>query len=397
MNPKADKDTAIYMFFRATDGPDKYYIGQSIHPDNWDSVHQTAAGKAVRAVQTRTIAAMEKLETDCRVLGRPMTWAVIRETLDRLLNKNDARASETVFPAFEWAVAEMYAGNILTVKEKPYSHGTVRTIENAAEALKAFRADMRFDQVSMDQYRRFIVWCNSKEFTRNYTGTLIKNWKALMRATEGKYHQNTIYKSPEFKKLDEAVFDIYLDEDQKKHIYEARLPPVAGWETTRAWFILGCYLGLRVSDLLSLTKKNLTGTTITIVNEKTDERVVIPLHPVAKEILTKHKGFPPRITPVELNRTIKLICSHLKMNATVIYSVTRGGKRQDIQMETWQMISSHTMRRSAVTNLLAALVPENIVMKITGIKSHATLRKYNKLSADKAAQIAAGLDYFKQQ
>jgi len=40
-------------------------------------------------------------------------------------------------------------------------------------------------------------------------------------------------------------------------------------------------------------------------------------------------------------------------------------------------------------------VPDTIIMKLTGIRSSATLKRYDKLSADEAAKIAAGLAFFK--
>lgn len=392
--PTADKDTAIILRFYAADGRLKYYTGQSIHPSKWKPSTQVAADKGVTAVLKRIARTVEALDEECKVKGISMSKALVSARLDTVLLVVRAGISDVVFPAFDWVAAQMYAGKILTKAKKRYSPGTVRTIENATEILKRFNPALRFDEVTAETCLKYIVYCNEQNYTLNYTGTLVKNWKTLMRATQGRYHENRAYE--DFERMSEDVFDVYLDEDEKTKLYKADLSFYPRWETSRDWFILGCYLGLRVNDLVALEDdKHLQKGFITVVNEKTDTKVVIPVHRVAAAILKRYKGFPPAITNEELNRTIKDVAQHLKMNDRVVYSVTKGGRRQDFPMEKWQMISTHTMRRSFVTNLLKIGVPDSIVMKLAGIKSYATLKKYNKLTAEEAGRIAAGLDYFK--
>jgi hypothetical protein len=58
------------------------------------------------------------------------------------------------------------------------------------------------------------------------------------------------------------------------------------------------------------------------------------------------------------------------------------------------MVSNHTARRSFITNLLDALVPDNIVMQLAGIKKHATLLKYKKTKPQQTAELMASHAFF---
>lgn len=248
---------------------------------------------------------------------------------------------------------------------------------------------MLIGSITIDTYKKFITWCQAKDYSINYIGSQIKNWKTLGKAVGG----NPIFDDEAFKKIQEETFDVYLDEKELTSINKLDLR--SREDLARDWFILDCYTGLRVSDLVLLNKKNYSNGYITIANEKTDEKVVIPAHPAVKKILAKYKGFPPAITDVEINRTIKKVAKKAGITAKVLFTITKGGRRKDEYMEKWQMVSNHTARRSFITNLRKNGVADSIVMKLTGIRSAATLQRYDKLSADEAAKIAAKLKFFK--
>lgn len=73
-----------------------------------------------------------------------------------------------------------------------------------------------------------------------------------------------------------------------------------------------------------------------------------------------------------------------------------GGKRVVEFIPKYLMLSSHTARRTSITNMRLAGVPDVIVMKIHGIKSHKTLERYTKIGAEEAGEFASGHDYFKR-
>ena len=103
------------------------------------------------------------------------------------------------------------------------------------------------------------------------------------------------------KKERDFLFDFQFENDRLKKV--------------RDIFIFQCYCGARVSDLMRLTTNNLHGDTLRYVPTKTSKEnmktVEIPLNKKAIEVLKRYsdpEGYLlPRMTDVEINRTLKTV------------------------------------------------------------------------------------------
>lgn len=329
--------------------------------------------------------------TDAKVKNEQLTKAVVKAKLD-LLYKSKRVEVSNFFDQMNLVILKMQDGKILTPRtKKKYSPGTLKGLRHTIRILHEFKQDLTHDEITLKTYDDFIHHCQEKNYSTNYIGGQIKNWKTLGKKVGG----NSIYDHEDFKILSEINKDVYLDESELKNIYELPLSPALS--VTRDWFILDCYTGLRISDLTLLSKKNYSNRRIIIANEKTDETVVIPVHPRVKEILKKYKGFPPKIAQKTLNENIKEIAKKAGIKQTVLFTITKGGIRKDEYLKKWQMLSNHSARRSFITNLRKNGVPDSVVMKLTGIKSPATLKRYDQLTSEEAARIAAGHSFFKKK
>lgn len=381
----AAKYTPVILYYTCSDGRLKYYTRQKASTKNWPDTD-----KGTRAILNRITDLVHQSEVDHKIKGQRLTKATLKGSLDLLLNKTK-KAKDNFFTLADSVIEKMRSGELLTDKKKRYAASTIKSISLTKRKLEEFDPDLSGAGTTIETYYRFITWCHAQNFSTNYTGTLIKNWKTL--GNQGT--DNPVFRDPEFKKIAEETHAVYLDESELKELEKVDCPPAE--QLARNWFLIGCYTGLRVSDLLSLSKRNISDKFITIATEKTDEKVVIPLHPTVKKIIKKYKGFPPSITDVEVNRMIKITARRAGINEDVLITTTKGGKREDRYLKKWQVIRSHTMRRSAITNMQSRKdpVPTAIIKKITGIKSDKTLARYTKLTADEAAKIAAGMDFFK--
>lgn len=364
--------TAIILHYRCIDGKLKYYTGESSEP-----------GKLTRKAE-EMIKLIEATAADHRLASIPLTTEILREKLD--LKFRPAKASGLI-NKMERVVEKMKTGEIRTPDQKRYSPGSIKSFSHTVRFLSGFRPNINV--VTIKTYNEFITWCHEKNYSTNYIGNQIKNWKTLGKAVGG----NSVYDLAEFKKISEDTFDIYLTEKEISKIYNHRLS--VRESKVRDWFIIDYYTGLRISDIQLLTDKNINKNLITIVNEKTDFKVVIPVHKCIKEILKKYNGLPPKTSDQEINRVIKKVAEKVGIKETVVYSITKGGKRVDYYFQKWQMVSNHTCRRSFITNLLLQGVSESLVMKLTGIKSAQTLARYNKMTSEDAARVMGKHRFFK--
>lgn len=385
--PDSDKDTAILLRYTCVDGRLKYFTGESIHPNDWRQKAQGTDKKGIQAQLNRITKYVAEIAEQAKIDGHLLTRAFLKLQLDTRLK---VKTQDLFYTLATAVIDKMQNGTITTPGKKRYSEGSIKTYRFTAEFLNKFKPAMTPGSVSVSTYKEFISWCHKEEYSTNYIGTQIKNWKVLGKAIGG----NPVYSHPDFKKIQEEATDIYLDEKEIKAIIDIPLDDKL-LDLVRDWFVIDCYTGLRISDLKLLDKQHYSKGMITISNKKTGEKVVIPLHPAIKKLRIKYSGWPPPVTDQQINKFIKSIARSAKINDNVLTSITKGGKQVNKYRKKHELITCHTCRRSFITNLLKNGVPETLVMKMTGIRAHATLKKYNKLSADEAAEIAAGLGFFK--
>ena len=224
----------------------------------------------------------------------------------------------------------------------------------------------------------FTNWAyKSKNYHYNTIPTSFSILKVWLNeaARQGLIH-NDIYKSYPSKSV--AVDNIYLTEDEITRIYLLDVPALINKgiidakstiEATRDLFIIGCWTGLRQSDLnhLEMALFDVEASQITIITEKTNEKVVIPMHPYIKALYIKYKGtFPKMCYKSRYNEHLQELGRLAKINDEIIVNENKGGKVKTIKYLKYQLIKSHTARRSFATNLYKKGAPTYSIMKLTG-------------------------------
>jgi len=406
-NPQSSKPTYIFLLMPCVDGRLKTSLKEKIIPKDWNTKFQRPEPTKDKKLQDEYKAIHKKLEridnrlteliNDSRITGKPLFKKNVQFEIDQILNKTVAIDTNDFFACADKIFEEMKNGTLLTRSGKRFSKGTLKNYDQSIRFLKDFshKHSVNFSDVTLDTYREFVKFLNEQEYSMNYVGQHIKNWKKLMgEAFERGWHKNTIYSHKDFQTLDEQTYDIYLTEEELSKMFNQNLSYNPAMEFARDWFILDCYTGLRVSDLKLLDAKNILKDRITIVNEKTDAKVVIPIHPYVRQILKKYKGLPPKINEQEINDNIKKVGEICGINRTEVYTVTEGGVRRDYYLKRYEMISNHSARRSYVSNLIKAGVPHAMVMRLSGIKKYETLSRYIKLTEDEVAEEVAKHSFF---
>lgn len=153
-------------------------------------------------------------------------------------------------------------------------------------------------------------------------------------------------------------------------------------ENARDWLIIGCWVGARVNDLMQLTTKNILthksgNKFIRYTQSKTNKQVDVPLHRDVEEIIERLGGFPRPISDVKFNLWIKDVCRESGMTEKI--NGTRQNPKTHLketgEFEKWELIRSHTCRRSFATNHYNEL-PNKLIMAVTGHATEKMLLKY---------------------
>jgi len=199
------------------------------------------------------------------------------------------------------------------------------------------------------------------------------------------------YKLSEFFSPSYETNDIYLTTKEINQIYETNIENEK-LSNAKDWLIIGLYTGLRVSDLMKLTKKERDEEFIYKRTHKTKFPVIIPIHKHVKEILDKrNNNFPKRISDQKLNDYIKVVCEMAGITEIVEGAkicpkeIEENGKKKiihrkkDGKFPKFELVTSHTCRRSFASNLYGKLDTLTI-MNITGHKTESQFLDYIKIT-----------------
>ena len=394
--PNSSKPTFIFWQKNFTDGRLKYPVKVKVLPGNWNK----AAGRVkedkelINLTLSRLDLVYKDIELQGKLQGKPITRAIVENAFNKALGRN--AAGQKFFEVIDKIIDDRESGEELTKDSKRFSAHTIKGYRHTRDNLFKFDPAMSFEGINMKTYNDLIAYFNKNhDHAINSIGKIIKNWKVFMKAAKKLgAHENLIYLDEDFRVPDEETDDIYLSEAELKIIYEKHYANKT-LDLVRDWFIIDCYTGLRISDIKLLESHHVLKEQIRLVNEKTDTKVVIPIHPYVRDIIKKHKGLPRKITDQKMNENIKKVCEIAQINEIILYSVTKGGIRKDYHLKKYEMVSNHTARRCFISNLLNAGVTDNQVMQLAGIKKHATLMRYKKTKPEETAEIMKGHKFFK--
>jgi integrase len=245
--------------------------------------------------------------------------------------------------------------------------------------------DIPVDAITIDHVRQFISSLSARGRSKNGSGVHIKGFKtALSWLHRLGMSNNVIHTHPEFRPKWEYVDKMYLTSDEVRRIESFDLSHNHYLDCVRDRWMVMYYTGLRVGDAQKLTLNHIQGDRIRLMNQKTGKVVVIPLHPRLKAIIDKHDGLPPNYSEQPINREIKVVGRMAGITAKFTYKETRSGVAQEVTKEKWELLSCHTARRSATTNLIKNGATHDIAGAMLGMTAK-TFGIYNRLSADDKA------------
>jgi integrase len=411
LSPNSNKDSTI-QFIRLVfryGTPSKrfiYNVGEGIEPISWDYKKQ-------RAKVTRATPQYESLNTSLNNLehevlkiyntyemnGETLTTDQFKKELDIAIGKTERQFKATSFFDFVKDFIQSRKENA------DYAPRTVikynQTLKHLETFAKLKKRKIDFDTIDLEFFDEFIKYLYSKNYAQNNVEKHINTLKVFLNdATERRFNSNMAFKSKKFSISKEDVNNIYLSENEIETFYNLDLSNNNRLERVRDLFIIGCYTGLRFSDLSVLNSDNLTTIDgldfINLKTQKTGVNVVIPLHPLVKSILAKYNGIPPRaLSNQKMNDYLKEIAEMAELNERTVLSKTKGGRRCDVAHEKWELVTTHTARRSFATNAFKRGIPSISIMRITGHTTERAFMKYIKIDNEENAILMYGNDFFK--
>ncbi len=394
----ADTPQTIFMLFRFQGERLKYSTGFAVLPKHWSEERQQVKNvthvsnkDAINRVINDLRGEVSRIYAEMKAKGQPVTIKALRQQLDIFTGKE--KAPERDFFGFVRAyIAEapnkMIPGTGKTIKERTVQK--YRTTLTRLEAFaKTYRRAVDFETIDLQFYADFLEYLKTLNYSTNGAGKFIATLKVFLNAaTLQGITISPAVKSGHFKMVSEEADAVYLNETELETLFALDLTNSPRLERVRDLFLVGCWTGLRFSDFTDIKPENIKGGFIHIEQFKTGGRVIVPIHPMVSAIIEKYKGnLPKSISNQKMNDFVKEVCQLAGINGMETKSITRGGKKEVRECEKWELVTTHTARRSFATNAYLRNVPVITIMGITGHKTVKSFMKYIKLTPDEHAQL----------
>jgi len=309
------------------------------------------------------------------------------------------------FALFDRFIKDSDKGKRLQPNGKRISIGTVANYDYTRKLLQAFSRQKNFElrirparylnrrELETEKnywkkfYKRFTDYLyNDCGHYDNYAGATIKNIKVFFNYLNkelalgvGDFHKLFYVRKEEI-----AIFPLMPDElnflinnKEFENTITKRMREV------KDFFVFGCTVALRVSDLLNLKRSNIRVTnnqyylSVRAIKTGTDSLIKLPPHAV--DIISKYdkqKKLLPHFNKSNLNKYIKQLLELAGFTHSVQLTREKRGQLMDLkksnrvvlakQIRFCDAASTHTMRRTAITTMLSLGVSEQVVRKISG-------------------------------
>ena len=378
--------------------------GKQINPDYWNNekgiVRQRAAftnsiefQKGLDSIKAHILKEFDET-ADKSIINAE--WLI--KTIDKFYNPNKyLQNNHTLFSYIQYFVAN--ADKRINPKTgNPICYKMQREYEVTFEYLKKYAeiyGEPDFADIDLDFYQKFLEVLRNEDLQPNTVGKKVQTLKIFLNAaTEIGINHHLKYKSKNFKTISEEADNIYLTKEEIQKLYEYDLSKNPSYERVRDVFVVGCWTGLRYSDLPQMELERVDNDIIKITQQKTGNKATIPIHPIVNEILEKYDGkLPKAISNQKFNDYIKKVAEEAKINSIIVMNENRNGVISERHYFKHELISSHTVRRSFCTNAYKDGIPSIAIMAISGHTTEKAFLKYIKADKEEHARIV--LDVWK--
>lgn len=403
-DPKANKATPINCIVRFSNTRINVGTGHKVIPSHWNTKTSRVKNVVDATEKDATNNFLDGLEDAVKSIvsdlksKRALTVEAARERIDAYLKPEVKPAvnNDGSFLAFIDHFIETAPQRVNIESGKHINPRTIQKYNTTVRVLREFattyKGRLDFEAINLEFYDAFTAYLTKKEgLAVNTVGKYVQALKVFLNeATAKGINTNLDYKSSRFKVLKEDADSIYLTEPELQRLYNFDLSKQPRLERVRDLFLVGCYTGLRFSDFTAIRPEHIKDGLIRMEQHKTMGKVVVPCHPIVTALLDKYSGhLPQSISNQKMNDYLKEVCQLAGMTSHEGKGITKGGVRIIRSLEKWQMVTTHTARRSFATNMYLLGVPAITIMRITGHRTEKAFMRYIKLDEEQHAKIIA--------
>ena len=389
--PKSKNKSLIIVKYYV--GKDKKYFQLStnikINPLNWDKIKKLPKhkrgidGVKLRTIESKLIDINKKIQNLRIDFGKNLTIG------DLKLAFNKKEEMIYMLDYFKSFIDER-------IKVGEVSDRSVIKYKTVLKKLVLFqihkKTKYKLSDLKEDFFTSLIIYFrNNHNLYDNTVARYISVIKTFLRWCLKKGYSPPMY-FQDVKVKKHETDDIALTMAEVELFTKADLTPAQ--DRCRDLFLIGVYSGQRWSDYSVFDKTDVRDNVIVKRAKKTSTNSYIPLHKELKVILDKYDWELPSISQAKFNKHLKAIGKKLEINDKIKFTHSKGNLKEVEIKEKWELITSHTARRTYITLAAENNIPDHTIMDITGIRDSGTLKKYKKSNKESNVELTKKLFNF---
>lgn len=364
----------------------RFSPGEKIKTKHWDFEQQWPIKSPLTSKLIGKLSQLEEIVSDIyRQTGGNIPPKDFKQELNyRFLGHPRPEEEKPYLPSFLEFIAQYVEQQ---QARQDLTRGTWKNLKTWKNHLEAFSREtgqeITFDGIDEAFRQAFLSWCfDEKNHSQNYASKGLDIIAQFMAAaneaglTENDYPQRKGWK---LKKLPTPT--IALSEEQLQAIFDLDLTEYQpGYQKARQLFLIGAYTGLRHSDYKRISRGHIFEEqgqkVISILAWKTKKMVKMGLHPNLEAILEEVEYQAPSLSQQKLNNYIKEVARLAGITEQRAVYPSAGGQVVEVFKPKYELITSHTARRSFATNARIAGWPTPLIRAITGHSTDRQLDNY---------------------
>ena len=204
-------------------------------------------------------------------------------------------------------------------------YSTVRVYQSQLNKLRRFRPSIYLTDINHDFFNGYKAHLKAIGNDNNTIWSSFKFLKTFIKKAinEGLLKENPFlnWEAPGYIETNKK----YLTEDEIKLFDKFAKGNIApDLKQTAYWFLIGCYTGLRISDIKAFDKKkHIVGGRLIVVTQKTGEIISLPISDKLRKYFEAVDYQPPTIHENTYNKLLKVIASAIGIEKTVHAHLSR--------------------------------------------------------------------------
>jgi integrase len=201
---------------------------------------------------------------------------------------------------------------------------------------------------------------------------------------------------PRLRSSDNQVVFLNWEELMRVYNFEGL---IGSLDRVRDVFCFCAFTSLRYSDVANLKLSDISEDCIRITTVKTGDYLTIDLNKYSRAILDKYRDYAkiygkplPVISNQKMNDYLKKLMKRCGIDTPITRTIFRGSQRTDITLPKYNLVGTHTARRTFICNALSLGIPPQIVMKWTGHSDYKSMKPYIDIADNERKRAMALFD-----